>query len=81
MIDWIVRRPLRMTPRILFATGLSQDPVDQAIKEVPPDNTEDKSRSLDAFSTLDVMIRGERELPSGQNVVLSLFGPRTKRNC
>ena len=38
------------------------------------DNTEDKGRSLDAFSTLDVMIRGERELPSGPNVVLSLFG-------
>ena len=38
------------------------------------DNTEDKGRSLDAFSTLDVVVRGERELPSGQNVVLSLFG-------
>ena len=38
-----------MTPRILFATGLSQDPVDQAIKEVPPDNTEDKSMTFTTF--------------------------------
>ena len=38
------------------------------------DNTGNKGRSLDPFTTLDAVIRGERSLPSGQTVVLSLFG-------
>ena len=38
------------------------------------DNTSNVDRSLDAFTTLDAVVRLERDLASGQQVTLSVFG-------
>jgi len=38
------------------------------------DNTSNVDRSLDAFTTLDAVVRVERDLASGQQVTLSVFG-------
>jgi iron complex outermembrane receptor protein len=37
------------------------------------DNTSNRNRSLDPFSTLDAVVRVERDIASGQRAVLSLF--------
>jgi len=37
------------------------------------DNTSNLNRSLDSFSTLDAVVRVERDIASGQRAVLSLF--------
>jgi iron complex outermembrane receptor protein len=38
------------------------------------DNTSNEQRALDAFTTLDAVMRAETTLASGQNVSLSVFG-------
>ena len=55
-------------------SGLSFSVIAKHVGRQFLDNTSDDSRALDAFTTLDAVVRAETTLASGQNVSLSVFG-------
>lgn len=54
--------------------GLSFSLIGKHVGQQFLDNTTNDNRSLDAYTTLDAVVRVERSLATGQNLTLSVFG-------